>query len=217
MPMSRRRWQAPVPLHSINMPGQRSLSRRTVLEATLAAGGLALIDWAPVTARSAALTPACHDEHGAVTLPETEGPYYRPHSPLRGNFIDASSEGQRITLAGLVLSPVCRPVANALLDLWHADQNGEYDNSGFRYRGHLFSDADGHFEFHTIVPAVYPGRTRHFHLKIQPPGRPVLTTQLFFPGEPRNQVDALFRPELLMSIRDTPERMNAVFDFVVDA
>jgi protocatechuate 3,4-dioxygenase beta subunit len=201
----------------MGMASRRSLSRRIMLEATLAAGGLALIDWPPVTARSAPLTPACHDQHGAVTEPLTEGPYYRPHSPHRGDFIDARSEGHRITLAGRVLTTACRPVAEVLLDLWHADQNGEYDNDDYRYRGHVFSDGDGRFAFQTIVPAVYPGRTRHFHLKLQPPGGPLLTTQLFFPGEPRNQVDPLFRPQLLMSIRDTPEHMGASFEFVVDA
>jgi hypothetical protein len=45
----------------------------------------------------------------------------------------------------------------------------------------------------------------------------VLTTQLFFPGEPRNQIDGLFRPQLLMNISDTPKLMSAQFDFVVDA
>jgi protocatechuate 3,4-dioxygenase beta subunit len=188
-----------------------------MMEATLAAGGFALIgEWRPVPAQSAPLTPACHDEHGTPTLPLTEGPYYLPHSPLRGNFIDARSDGRRITLAGRVLSPTCAPVARALLDLWHADQNGEYDNEGFRYRGHIFSAEDGRFEFQTIVPAVYPGRTRHFHFKLQPLGRPVLTTQLFFPGEPRNRTDPLFRPQLLMATRDTPALMSAAFDFVVD-
>jgi protocatechuate 3,4-dioxygenase beta subunit len=68
-----------------------------------------------------------------------------------------------------------------------------------------------------IELAVYPGRTRHFHFKVQAPGSAVLTTQLFFPGEPRNQVDSLFRPQLLMNIRDTPKLMSAQFDFVVEA
>ena len=72
-------------------------------------------------------------------------------------------------------------------------------------------------DFSTIVPAVYADRTRHFHVKVQARGRPVLTTQLFFPGEPRNQVDGLFRPQLLMSINDAPKLMSAQFDFVVDA
>jgi len=58
---------------------------------------------------------------------------------------------------------------------------------------------------------------RHFHFKVQAPGRQVLTMQLFFPGEPRNQVDKLFRPQLLMSIDDTPQLMSAQFNFVVDA
>ncbi len=56
-----------------------------------------------------------------------------------------------------------------------------------------------------------------FHFKVQAPGRAVLTTQLFFPGEPRNQVDSLFRPQLLMNIRDTPLLMSAQFDFVIEA
>jgi protocatechuate 3,4-dioxygenase beta subunit len=30
-------------------------------------------------------------------------------------------------------------VAGALVDLWHADERGDYDNAGFRYRGHLFN------------------------------------------------------------------------------
>jgi protocatechuate 3,4-dioxygenase beta subunit len=68
-----------------------------------------------------------------------------------------------------------------------------------------------------LEPAVYPGRTRHFHFKVQAPGRSVLTTQLFFPGEPRNHVDQLFRPQLLMNISDAPRLMSAQFDFVVDA
>ncbi len=130
--------------------------------------------------------------------------------------MDSRSAGHPITLEGRVLTRSCRPVAHALLDLWHADQDGLYDTDGFRYRGHLYSDAQGRYAFHTIEPSVYPGRTRHFHIKVHAPGRPVLTTQLFFPGEPRNQVDTLFRPQLLMDVSDTPQLMRARFDFVVD-
>jgi len=169
-------------------------------------------------AADAPLTPACRDEHHAqATLPSVTGPYFKPSSPERGDFIDAKSDGHLITLEGRVLSRSCQPVAHVLLDLWHADQDGLYDEDGFRYRGHVYSDAQGRYSFHTVEPAVYPGRTRHFHFKVQAPGRAVLTTQLFFPGEPRNQVDSLFRPPLLMNIRDTPKLMSAQFDFVVEA
>ena len=43
-------------------------------------------------------------------------------------------------------------VAGALLDLWHCDAAGVYDNDGYRLRGHQFSDAEGRFVFETIVP-----------------------------------------------------------------
>ena len=91
-----------------------------------------------------------------------------------------------------------KPVPGALVDLWHADAKGDYDNSGFHWRGHQFADAEGRFRFRTIVPGNYPGRTRHFHVKVQPKGGRVLTTQLYFPGEPGNRKDELFRRELLI-------------------
>jgi protocatechuate 3,4-dioxygenase beta subunit len=202
------------------MANYRPWSRCTALKGTLALGALSPLGIWPKLSAAAdlALTPACQDEDQVqVTLPSVAGPYFKPNSPERGDFIDAKSDGHPITLEGRVLSRSCQPVAHALLDLWHADQDGLYDEDGFRYRGHIYSDAQGRYRFHTIEPAVYPGRTRHFHLKVQAPERAVLTTQLFFPGEPRNQVDSLFRPQLLMRIGDTPKLMSAQFDFVVDA
>jgi hypothetical protein len=91
-------------------------------------------------------------------------------------------------------------VERALLDLWHADEHGEYDNAGFRYRGHIFTDSEGRYRFRTITPGVCPGRTRHYHIKVQAPERPVLTTQLYFADEPANRRDGLFRRELVMRI-----------------
>ncbi len=108
--------------------------------------------------------------------------------------------GERIALAGFVLDRRCRPVAGALLDLWHCDAAGEYDNDGYRLRGHQFSDAEGRFVFETIVPGKYPGRTRHYHVKVQAPGRSILTTQLYFPGEPGNEDDRIFDSALLLDI-----------------
>ena len=202
------------------MANYRPWSRRTALKGALALGALSPLGMWPKSSPAAGppLTPECQDEHRAqATLPSVTGPYFKPNSPERGDFIDAKSDGRPITLEGRVLSRSCQLVAHVLLDLWHADQDGLYDEDGFRYRGHVYSDAQGRYRFHTIVPAVYPGRTRHFHLKVQAPGRAVLTTQLFFPGEPRNQVDSLFHPQLLMRIGDTPTLMSAQFDFVVDA
>jgi protocatechuate 3,4-dioxygenase beta subunit len=100
--------------------------------------------------------------------------------------------------------------------LWHADERGQYDNDGFRHRGHLFTDAEGRYHFRTILPALYPGRTRHYHFKVQAPEQWVLTTQLYFSNEPANRRDALFRRDLVMRVTETPEGLTAGFDFVVN-
>jgi protocatechuate 3,4-dioxygenase beta subunit len=121
-----------------------------------------------------------------------------------------------VELSGVVLTRACRPVAGALVDLWHADAGGDYDNEGFRCRGHVFADGQGRFRFLTIVPAVYPGRTRHYHVKVQAPERPVLTTQLYFPGEAGNRRDRLFRRELVMRTASREGGLAARFDFVLD-
>jgi protocatechuate 3,4-dioxygenase beta subunit len=161
-------------------------------------------------------TPECRD-NDPPTLPDIEGPFYKPRSPERADLIESAGKGRPAEFSGLVLTRGCRPVARALLDLWHADEGGEYDNRGFRYRGHVFTDDQGRYRFRTILPGLYPGRTRHYHLKVQAAGQPqLLTTQLYFPNEPANLRDGFFRQELLMKVSDAGERVAARFDFVLD-
>jgi protocatechuate 3,4-dioxygenase beta subunit len=118
-------------------------------------------------------------------------------------------------LTGFALSTACKPVAGALLDFWQADDHGVYDNQGYRLRGHQFSDADGRYRLETIVPGLYPGRTRHIHVKVQVPNRPALTTQVYFPDEAQNEDDFLFRADLLMKIRNAGGAREGRFDFVL--
>jgi protocatechuate 3,4-dioxygenase beta subunit len=158
-------------------------------------------------------TPQCRDDDDP-TPAETEGPYFTPGSPERAKLVEQGMTGERISLAGFVLDRRCQPVPHALLDLWHADADGQYDNQGYRLRGHQFSDAQGVFE--TIVPGLYPGRTRHFHLKVQAPGRDILTTQLYFPGEPQNARDGIFEEALLMDVKQDAGAKIGRYDFVLD-
>jgi hypothetical protein len=160
-------------------------------------------------------TPAC-DDGDDPTPPETEGPFFTPSSPRRTSLLETGLAGTRLTLAGVVVGTSCRPVARALLDFWQADSGGEYDNQGYRLRGHQFTDAKGRFRLETIVPGLYTGRTRHIHVKVQAPNRPVLTTQLYFPGEPANESDSLFRPDLQVEQRDSGGARQASFAFVLD-
>lgn len=161
------------------------------------------------------VTSQCSD--GDEPTPrQTEGPYFTPNSPERTNLLEDGMPGERIALAGFVLDRRCRPVAGALLDLWHCDAAGVYDNDGYRLRGHQFSDAQGRFVFETIVPGKYPGRTRHYHVKVQAPGQKALTTQLYFPGEPGNASDSIFDPTLLLDIPFGRGPNLARYDFVLD-
>ena len=133
--------------------------------------------------------------------------------------------GTPLILSGRVLTTRCAPIAGALLDFWHTDAEGEYDNSGYTFRGHQFTDADGRYRLETIIPGIYAGRTRHIHVRIQSPQQQMLTTQLYFPDEPLNQGDFLFQPELLVSVQgdeqsdhqagDGPSHLS--FDFILTA
>jgi protocatechuate 3,4-dioxygenase beta subunit len=66
------------------------------------------------------------------------------------------------------------------------------------------------------MPALYSGRTRHYHVKVQAPSSRLLTTQLYFPHEPANRRDGLFRRELLMRVADAGDGLAGRFDFVLD-
>ena len=189
-----------------------STRRRFVLAGAVSAGlgfvpGRALAELSP--------TPACHDGDEA-TLRQTEGPFFKSRSPQRADLIEPGMRGRPLALSGTVLTRACRPLERVLVDLWHADDTGEYDNTGFRLRGHVFTDAQGRYAFRTIVPAAYEGRTRHFHVKVAAPGRPVLTTQFYFPDEPKNRRDPLFRRELLLRVAEAGDGVDARFDVVLD-
>ncbi|HLF26934.1 MAG TPA: hypothetical protein VJG32_11405 [Anaerolineae bacterium] len=169
----------------------------------------------PTQAQALLPTPACGDADD-VTLPQTEGPFFTPDSPQRASLLEPGITGTRIVVSGYLLATDCQPVPGALVDFWHADDGGVYDNVGYRLRGHQFTDASGRYTLETIVPGLYPGRTRHFHVKVQAPNGPILTTQLYFPGEPDNDTDSIFNPALLMSVQEAEEGRVAAFDFVVE-
>jgi protocatechuate 3,4-dioxygenase beta subunit len=189
-------------------------TRRAVLGAgVFAAGSLLMIDGS-VAQAPLVPTPECRDGDDA-TVAQTEGPYFKPSSPERTELFEEGMAGQPIELVGFVLTRACKPLAGALLDFWQADDKGRYDNSGFRLRGHQFSDAEGRYKLRSIVPGAYVGRTRHVHVKVQPRGGRVLTTQLYFPGEPKNRSDGLFRKDLQIRTAKNAGWLAGRFDFVL--
>ena len=151
------------------------------------------------------------------TLSQTAGPFYTPATPRRADLREPGTGGEPFIFEGLVLTPDCRPVPGAVIDIWHSDEDGRYDNRGFRYRGHQFADAAGAFRFLTVRPGRYSGRTPHIHVKLQGEGTRPLTTQVYFPDLPRrNARDGIYRDELLMSLDRTAAGIwRGRFDFVL--
>jgi protocatechuate 3,4-dioxygenase beta subunit len=160
-------------------------------------------------------TPECRDGDDP-TPRQVAGPFYTPDSPQRANLIELGLPGTPLVLVGHVLQTSCQPLAGVLLDFWQADDEGRYDNQDYTLRGHQFTDANGQYRLETIVPGLYPGRTRHIHVRVQAPNTRAITTQLYFPDVPQNERDFIYDPLLLVqSLESPPQEMKARFDFVL--
>jgi hypothetical protein len=194
----------------------RTLSRRNLLRASVALPFA--LRFGAAAGVGLALTPERADADEPATPATTEGPYFKTKSPERCRIREKDSAGTSLVVTGHVLTTKGAPVEAALVDVWQADGDGVYDNDGFRFRGHQFTAKDGSYRLETVVPGYYPGRTRHIHVKVQAPGQRVLTTQLFFPNDPRNRDDRIYASALRMGIGDAPGKdagKIGSFDFVV--
>ncbi|HEY7010641.1 MAG TPA: catechol 1,2-dioxygenase [Jatrophihabitantaceae bacterium] len=174
-----------------------------------------------------------------------EGPYYVPDAPRLGS--DATlpmrddEKGTPLTFAGQVRSVAGEPLADATVEVWQADDDGYYsqfapDIPQWNLRGTLSTDAEGNFAIHTIQPAPYQiptdgscgrliaaagwhaWRPAHLHLKASAPGHQLITTQLYFPGDPHNDDDiaSAVKPELMLEVASGPDGNTTNYDFVLD-
>ena len=130
--------------------------------------------------------PAASGVSCILTPEMTEGPYYIAREKLRRDI----TEGRRGTRLDLRLSVVdattCRPIAGAVVDIWHADASGVYSGFGAGASSRTFmrglqkTDGSGLALFRTVYPGWYQGRTVHIHVKVHVGGNVVHTGQLFF-------------------------------------
>ncbi|MCW5879785.1 MAG: dioxygenase [Anaerolineae bacterium] len=151
----------------------------------------------------------------AVTPAQTEGPYYKANPPQAADLLQPGMGGTKLILSGYVFNADCKPVANARVDFWQADANGQYDNTGYTMRGYQVTDANGRYELETVIPGLYPGRTRHIHVKVSAPNGPVLTTQVYFPGEAANARDSIYNARLLADVQPAADGEVGTFNFVL--
>jgi protocatechuate 3,4-dioxygenase beta subunit len=156
---------------------------------------------------------------GPGELPQTpqeiEGPYFRLGTPKRSNLLEPGDK-PGIILTGRVLNEKGKPIAGAVVSIWSADQNGDYDMVGYRYAGYVETSEAGGYEVTTIIPGCYqPRKAKHLHAKVQGVSRPI-TTQLFIAGEPGNFEDEYYHPALLVPCTvDENGVKHGSFDFVI--
>lgn len=119
-----------------------------------------------------------------------EGPFYtaNPPSMQNGQLASPTEPGTRLVISGHIFNLDCSQIVpNTIVDVWHADNNGAYDNSGYNLRGQVLSNSQGFYSFETIKPGLYLNgstyRPSHIHVKITPPGFPTITTQIYFSGD----------------------------------
>ena len=114
----------------------------------------------------------------------------------------------------------CAALPNAVVEIWHADRAGDYDDAADgRYRGQTAADTDGAYAFETILPGRYLNgaefRPSHVHAKVWVEGRLRLTTQLYFANDPYNEGDAWFDEDRVVADLDDGDTLVGTFDFVV--
>ncbi len=192
------------------------LTRRRVLAASLATGGLAAVRTTPALAALQIATPR-----------QTAGPFYPTTKPLDQDSnltIISGKEGRArgtpLHLMGRVIDRDGRPQPGAVVEIWQANAHGRYHHSrdprgvpldpNFQGFGHDRADADGAYRFLTIVPPPYPAsatwtRPAHIHFAVHGPGFERLVTQMYFAGDPHLARDPIFN-----AIADPAARASVV-------
>lgn len=117
------------------------------------------------------------------TQKDSEGPYYISGTPYTDQLAPPNIVGDKLIVKGKITQTDCRtPLADTTLDIWHADANGDYDNTW--YRGKVRVDDEGNYQFETIQPSGYSSgiirRLPHIHFKVFKDGRELLTSQMYF-------------------------------------
>jgi protocatechuate 3,4-dioxygenase beta subunit len=146
---------------------------------------------------------------------EIEGPYFRLGTPERSNLLEPGDKPE-LVLSGRVLNEKGTPIPGAIVNLWSSDAVGNYDMLGHKYHGYQVCDAEGRYEFTTIIPGAYePREAKHLHVKVQGISSPI-TTQLYIEGEPGNEADDFYSSELLVRCTtDEKGVKHGSFDFVI--
>jgi protocatechuate 3,4-dioxygenase beta subunit len=167
-----------------------------------------------------------------LTASELTGPRDLPKKLriLRGDLAgkgEKRAAGQLIQVRARVVDEDGAPVPGAVVEVWHCNAAGKYihpndsndapPDPNFYGAARMVAGDSGLVELRTIKPGAYPvpdtggwWRPPHIHFSVW--GRVWLSrlvTQMFFPGEPLNESDAI-----LNAIRDADARSRCIARFV---
>ncbi len=147
------------------------------------------------------------------TLPQTEGPFYpiveqadKDADLTRFGGAGERAIGDVVLVEGRVVDASGAPIEDAIVDIWQANAAGRYAHekdpnpapldANFQSWAIMSTDAAGRYGFRTVKPGAYPvqsdwTRPPHIHFKVGKRGFRELTTQMYFEGDPLNDVDRL--------------------------
>lgn len=125
------------------------------------------------------------------TTSDILGPFYRPGAPIRSNLLIPGTDGSILNLSGTIYDMDGNtPLRDTLIEIWHASEKGEYDNTSpdYRYRAALKTDKNGKYDFKTVMPPAYKAdethyRPAHVHFRISSDKKQDLITQIYFKGD----------------------------------
>ena len=148
-----------------------------------------------------------------ITPPQTKGPFYpdQEQSELDADLtlVDPQTTpalGEVVIVQVHLTDAQGKPVGQAMVDIWQACASGRYKHSddtsstpldpNFQYWAQLHSNAEGFLQFRTVIPGSYPAssdwdRPPHIHFQVYVNDQRVLTTQMYFKGDPLNNIDRI--------------------------
>jgi protocatechuate 3,4-dioxygenase beta subunit len=101
-----------------------------------------------------------------------------------------------------------QPISGAIVEFWQACATGRYNHPrdtntakldpDFQYWAQVRTGAQGEFSIRSIIPGAYKAsstwiRPPHIHVKVHKAGYRSLTTQLYFAGDPLNDLDSILQ------------------------
>lgn len=178
---------------------ERPWQRRSFLKAAAGSAGALLTPKLASAANSCEITPSTED---GPLYPAEDIPWASDLTTMPGR--SGVAEGQVAYLYGQIKSFDCRPVSDATIEIWQADNKGYYKHPrhpspegldpNFRYFAKVRTDAAGRYMIKTIVPKWYRifdiDRAAHIHVKVRSPNNGVVTSEIYFSGADQDELRA---------------------------